>query len=361
MGETQKNRQNAAKAKRLSPFQKKPNEVLIEVYKKCEANEAITKLIDNDPKLKIILNSIMAKDKYDAPWFISNIMAEAHQIFNCDNISETIKEIDARIDSLEAINHELIGMGYNALKDFKFVSTVYSMILSDLYTIRDITANVDNEIRKITEQEDKDIGYSNEFLSKKSWPRIMTYVSTITASLGITMAAFASNLKEIIGQIAGSSNVAMVVGTGAFVASTALFATGKLTDFFVNRSIRKIMAKVDARIKSMMKWQELEINKRLEFIRIKVVELEVKCRYFNDVKKEVPSSVVHAIDNGEWDKINEWVDGTIQDILSESKEKPSPKQTVDYVSGRMAGRAKAEIGALDGSTSTPDAPKKDTQ
>jgi hypothetical protein len=352
MGEIQKNRQNA-KANKLGPFQKKPNEVLIEVYNRCEQNETIRALIDGDPKLKIHLNSIIAKDKYDAPWFTTSIIPEAHQLFNCDDIPQTIREIDARIDALEAINHELIGMGYNALKDFKFVSTVYSMILSELYTIKDITATADTELRMIAGQQEKAIGYANEFLSKRSWPRIMTYVSTITASLGVTMAAFASNLKQLVENVAGSSNVAMVVGTGAFVLSTVLFATGKLTDFFVNRSIRNIMAKADRKAKSILRWQEAEINWRLFFLRNKVIEIGAKCRYFNDVKKEAPE-IAKAIDDGDWGKINRWVDEAIQQGSSKTAETPVLSTIADIASVSMARRARAEIGGLDGSTAAPD-------
>jgi hypothetical protein len=334
---------------RRSVFQKNANDVLLGVYTRCEENQTIREQIDRDTKLKIILNSIIAKDRYDAPWFISSIMAEAHQAFNCDSIPDALKEMDARIDGLETINHEIIGMGYNALKDFKFVSTVYSMIMSELYTIKDIRENADHEIRTLTDQQQKDISYANEFLSKKSWPRIMTYVSTISASLGVTTAAFASNLKDIIGQIAGSSNVAMVLGTGAFVVSTALFATGHLIDFFVNRSIRKIMDTTDGKTRGIMRWEEGEVNKRLAFIRFKVIELEAKCRYLNDVKKEAPD-IARAIDDGDWERINAWVDAAIQQDVSKAGGKPPFRRLADFVSNRMSIRARAEISGLDGNT-----------
>jgi|GEM_PF-6542085 len=346
---------------RRNVFQKNANDVLVGVYTQCEENQTIRDLIDKDTKLKIILNSIIAKDRYDAPWFISNIMAEAHQVFNCDSIPDALTEIDARIDGLETINHELIGMGYNALKDFKFVSTVYSMIMSELYTICDIRESADYEIDTLKKQQSKDIAYANEFLSKKSWPRIMTYVSAISASLGVTTAAFASNLKDVIGQIAGSSNVAMVLGTGTFVVSTVLFTTGKLIDFFVNRGIRKIMDSVDGKMKGIMRWEEGEVNKRLAFIRLKVIELEAKCRYLNDVKKEAPD-IARAIDRGDWEKINAWVDEAIQQSISKADEKAPFKRLEDFVSSRMSARAKAEIEGFDGNTTLrkqePDGNKK---
>jgi hypothetical protein len=334
---------------RRSVFQKNANDVLLSVYTKCEENQVISKLIDDDTKLKIILNSIIAKDKYDAPWFISNIMAEAHQVFNCDSIPNALKEINARICGLETINHELIGMGYNALKDFKFVSTVYSMIMSELYTIKDIRESADCEIDVLKKQQSKDITYANEFLSKKSWPRIMTYLSAISASLGVTTAAFASNLRDVVEKVAGSSNVAMVLGTGAFVVSTVLFITGKLMDFFVNRRIRKIMNAVNDKIKSIMGWEEGEVNKRLAFIRFKVIELEAKCRYINDVKKEAPA-IARAIDKGDWEQINAWVDGAIQQEMFKAAEKAPLKRLGDFVSARMSTRASVEIGGLDGNT-----------
>jgi hypothetical protein len=195
------------------------------------------------------------------------------------------------------------------------------------------------------DQQKKDIEYANEFKTKRSWPRVFTYLTTISGSLGVTMAAFASELRTMVESVAGANKVALVLGTGAAVLSAAAFTTGKLLDFFVNRGIKKTIEDTNDNIKDILKWRDGEVNKRLAFIRFKVIELEAKCRYLNDVKKEIPHLAV-AIDQGNWEQINTWVDLSIRQILSEKKERPFFK--FNHVSSQMVDRAKAEIDGLDG-------------
>jgi hypothetical protein len=331
---------------KLSVFHYPRNNVLVSSTREFSKNPIIKAHLSKDSKLKIILNSILAKDKYDAPWFLSNIMAEAHQIFNSDSISDKIHQINSRIGALEDINHELIGMGYNALKDFKFVSSVYSMINSESCTIRNVNQNAGYEVDALMEQQKKDIAYANEFKARRSWPRIFTYVTTIAGSLGVTMAAFASQLRQAVENMAGANKFALIAGSGAAVLSVVAFSTGKLLDFFVNREIKIIIRNTDERIKEILRWRDGEVNKRLAFIRFKVIELEAKCRYLNDVKKEVPNLAV-AIDQGNWEQINRWVDSSINKVLSDKKEK-TRFRFLDRVSSGMVERANAEISGLDG-------------
>ncbi|MCX6773837.1 MAG: hypothetical protein NTY68_02450 [Candidatus Micrarchaeota archaeon] len=337
------------KKERLNIFHGKADDHLVEMGKKCADNQMLQNLFAADPKLKIIFNSIIGKDKQDPPWFTSNIVAEAYQMFNSDNISDCIREIDARIDALEEINYELMGMGYNALKDFKYVSTIYSMINSQLFTIRDVNQSALCKTRIVTDQQKKDIDYTNTFKTSKSWPRIMTYLSSTCAALGVTTAAFASSLRTAIEGVVGNSNMAMALGTGAFVVSTTLFATGQLIDFFVNRSIKSIIDRADKKMTKIMKERDDEVNKRLKFLRVKSLELQAHYRYYNGVKKEEPA-IADAAEREDWDAVDKWMDEAISGILANEGEKV-PFGYSSYISSKLVERATAEVGGLDGNPS----------
>jgi len=250
---------------------------------------------------------------------------------------------------MEAINHELMGAGYNALKDFKYVSTIYSMIGSELFTIRSINENAAFETKMVLDQQKKDLAYANTFKTSKSWPRIMTYLSTTCAAMGVTTAAFASSLKTAVEGIVGTSNVAMAVGTGAFILSTTLFATGQLIDFFVNRGIRKMIDRANSKAKEIMEWRDREVNKRLMFLRVKSLELQAKYRYYNGLKKEEPA-MAQAAEEGDWEEINKWVDEAINRILKDGRKEVLSSYS-GYVSSKMVERASAEVGGLDGNPS----------
>jgi hypothetical protein len=335
-----------SKRDKLNIFHYRKDRVLISRIREFNKNSVIRGHLKDDSKLKIILNSIVAKDKYDAPWFLLNLVEEAHQIFNSDNLSEQIKKIDARISALEDINHELIGMGYNALKDFKFVSTVYSMINSELFTIRDVDKKLAYEAEALMSQQKKDIEYANEFKTKRSWPRIVTYVTAISGSMGVTMAAFASELRTMVESMAGANKYALVVGTGAAVLSAVSFATGKLLDFFVNREIKGIVQNTHQSIMKLLKERDNEVSKRLAFIRLMLIKLEAQCRYLNDVKKEEPKLAV-AIDKGDWNKVNKQIYSSTIKILLEKGER-FPLKFMNRPSATMVENAIAEIRGLDG-------------